>query len=161
MRRIIASLLLLSPLAAQAADVTDPTALRPVAQVALLPAPETIDPALSSFVEALWGRYWRSSDPQAFGQSALRVGRMDLNDDGQAELFLMIDAPDWESGQGYPMVIANWTKDGWNAIGWSWGDEDTVFLSDEVRDGWRSIRTGPQLLRWDQGVYAPTDLPKP
>lgn len=158
MRRLLACLLLLSPLAAHSAEIAD---MRPTAQVALLPAPDHDDPALLGFVGALWGRYFQTNDPQAFGRAALRVGRMDLNGDGQAELMVLIDAPDWESGQGYPLVVANWTKDGWNAIGWSWGDEDSLFVLDDVVDGWHSLTTGTQVLRWDHGVYGGIDLPKP
>lgn len=158
MRRLLACLLLLSPQLVHAAEPED---LRPTAQIALLPVSDHDDPALASFVNALWGRYFQTDDPQAFGRAALRLGRMDLNGDGQAELLILVDAPDWETGAGYPLVVANWTRDGWNPIGWSWGDEDRVFVVDEAVDGWHSLSTGTQLLRWDHGVYAVTDLPRP
>ncbi|MBR9973106.1 hypothetical protein [Magnetospirillum sulfuroxidans] len=141
--------LLLSPPAQAQEDLP-----RPVAQIALLPIGDDGRDDVIALVSAHWSPYFQTAHPQAFGREAIRAGRFDLDGDGQPELLLMLNKTGWEAQYGFPLVIANWTDKGWNAVGWSWGDEDTVFATDEIVDGWRSVDTGTQLLRWDRGLYS-------
>lgn len=147
------ALLCLSPLPALA-QAQPP---RPVAQVAMLPVAEQGRDDVVALVKAHWGPYFQTQHPQGFGREALRVGRFDLDGDGLAELLVLLDKPDWEAEHGFPLVVAVWTDKGWNAVGWAWGDQDTVFVTDEIRDGWRTIDTGTQFLYWDKGLYSRVD----
>ena len=130
---------------------------RPVGQVALLPLPDQGRDDVVALVKAHWLPYFQTQDPQGFGRESLRAGRFDLDGDSQAELLVLVNKPGWEAQQGFPLVVAAWTDRGWNAIGWSWGDEDTVFVTDEIRQGWRTIDTGTQFLYWDKGLYSRAD----
>lgn len=130
---------------------------RPVSQVPLLPLAEGPHDDVDALVQAFWQPYYNTGAEHAFGRANLRVGRIDLNGDGQAELVLMVDAPGWEAGQGNPFVVATWIKKRWVAVGWGWGDEDTLFATDEVIGGWRTIDSGSQILRWAGTEYQFTD----
>lgn len=130
---------------------------RPVGQIALLPLPDQGRDDVIGLVKTHWQPYFETQHPQAFGRESLRAGRFDLNGDGQAELLVMLAKDGWQAQQGFPLVVANWTAKGWNAVGWSWGDEDTVFATDEIRDHWRTIDTGTQYLYWDRGLYSRAD----
>lgn len=148
--RTLAALLLSLTIALPAAAQETP---RPVGQVPLLPLPAGDHPDLDALLQAHWRPYYNTQHDQGFGRDKVRAGRFDVDGDGRAELFLLIDQDSWEAPHGRPLVVANWTARGWNAIGWSWGDEDTVFVTAETIDGWRTIDTGTQLLRWSRGVY--------
>lgn len=147
-RLVLVFCLLIAALPAAAQEV-----LRPLGQVPMLPLPPGDHPEIVTLLRAHWEPYFNTGHPQAFGRDAVRVGRFDVDGDGRAELFVLIDHDAWEAQHGRPLVVANWTKKGWNAVGWSWGDEDTVFVTTERIDGWRTIDTGTQFLRWDRGVY--------
>ena len=139
---LLAAFLLLSPLSARAADAAI------VQQVGLLPPTPGPHPDLEALLTAFWPAYYNVTGPLGFTIDQIRVGRADLNDDGNEELFLMIDHPGWKADRGQPFVIATWGKNQWSAIGWSWGDEDTIFMLTETQKGWHSIDTGTQTLSW-------------
>lgn len=145
--------LIASPVLAQGQPPT------PVAQIALLPIGDDDRDDVIALVKTHWLPYFQTQHPQAFGRESVRTGRFDLDGDGQAELLVMVTKADWAAQQGQPLVVATWTNAGWNAIGWSWGDEDTVFATSEIVDGWRSVDTGTQVLRWDRGLYSRHDKP--
>jgi len=154
MRRLCANLLLALSLAAPAAAGAEP---RPVGQVPLLPMADGVHEDIDNLMQVYWKAHFNTDAEHAFGRDAVRVGRFDLNNDGRAELVLMVDAPGWRADQGNPFVVAQWIKRRWVGIGWGWGDEDTLFATDEVVGGWRSIDTGPQMLRWSGKEYSFSD----
>lgn len=156
MMRLLALLLLCltAALPAHAADVP-----RPISQVPLLPLPPGEHAELEALLRAHWGPYYNVKGEQGFGRDKVRAGRFDVDGDGRAELFVLIAQESWEGQDGRPLVVANWTARGWNAIGWSWGDEDTVFVTTETINGWRTIDTGTQLMRWGQGIYDRVEKP--
>lgn len=131
--------------------------VRPVAQVPLVPLGETMSDDVQAMVWAFWPTYFNSGGENTFGRQHLRVGRIDLDGDNRDELVLMIDAPGWEAAQGNPFVVAQWHKGRWLAVGWGWGDEDTLFTITEVQGGWRSIDAGQQVLRWTGKEYRAED----
>lgn len=151
---LLLALLLVAPLA-QAQDKE----LRPVAQIALLPLKPGPQDEVEALIRAYWKPYYQTQAPHAFGRDKVRAGRFDLDGDGQAELILLIDQEDWEAERGRPLVVAKWTDKGWLAVGWSWGDEDTVFVIDEAFLGWQTIDTGSQWLRWGGKEYQRVDKP--
>lgn len=154
MKRIAACLACLLVLAAPARATEG---ARLLAQVPLVPPGETLPEDLLAFLYALWPDYYNSVREGGFTRDNLRLGRIDLNGDGTSELVLMVDAPGWEAAPGNPFVVAQWRKGRWLAVGWGWGDEDTVFATDEIRDHWRTIDTGTQYLYWDRGLYSRAD----
>ncbi len=154
MRRSVLALLLC--LAAPALAEDGPT---PVGQVALLPLGDAVRPDIEALIQVHWKDYYRTGAEHAFDRDRIRVGRFDLNGDGRAELLLMIDQDDWEADLGRPLVVADWSVKGWKAVGWSWGDDETVFATDEIVGGWRTIDTGTQYLRWDGRIYQRVDKP--
>ncbi len=133
---------------------------RPLAQVALQPLPETETPDIEALLRANWRAYYNGSGDFAFFRDQVRAGRIDLNEDGQAELMILIDSPAWISDKGQPLLVARWTNHGWAVIGWSFGDSDGVFVTSQRSDGWASIETPSQWLRWNGSGYRPTDRPK-
>lgn len=145
---LIALTLLLSPPALAQEDQP-----RPVGQIALLPIGDSGRDDIVGLVKTHWRPYFQTQDPLAFDRDSVRAGRFDLDNDGRAELLVMITKTGWEAEHGFPLVVAAWTDKGWNAVGWSWGDEDTVFATDQVIDAWRSIDTGTQYLRWNRALY--------
>ncbi|MGE5476209.1 MAG: hypothetical protein ACM3Q1_06110 [Bacteroidales bacterium] len=150
MIRRIALLLAVLTLAAPARAQDD---VRPFAQVPLVPATEQLPDDVEAMVWAFWPSYYKSGGENTFGREHLRLGRIDLNGDDRAELVLMIDAPGWESAQGNPFVVAQWRKNRWVAVGWGWGDEDTVFATTETLGGWHSIDGGKVVMRWQGREY--------
>lgn len=154
MHRIIALLALLLFVAPAAAQESPP---RPVSQIALLPLPASGADDVAALLKAHWGQYFETGTDQGFGRDAVRIGYFDLNGDGKVELLVMVTRPDWATDAGQPIAVAAWTGAAWNAIGWSWGDEDTVFATDEIVARWRTIDTGSQWLRWDNGLYGRVD----
>lgn len=148
MRRLLPLLSLLFALPAAAFD-----APRPFAQVPMLPVSGALPEDVRTLVRAHWAPYFETADPAAFHTDTLRLGRFDLNGDGKAELFVMIAHPAWEAEHGKPLAVATWTRKGWVTVGWSWGDEDTLFATEEVQGGWRGLDTGTQLLRWSRFEY--------
>ena len=150
MTRIAALLLASLALAAPARAADDS---RPFAQVPLVPAADPVPADVDALVKAFWQPYYYGTDEHAFTRDNLRVGRIDLDGDERAELVLMIDARGWEAEHGNPFVVAQWRKGRWIAVGWGWGDEDTVFATTEVLGGWRSIDGGRALLRWTGKEY--------
>lgn len=154
MNRITALLLLLAVFATPAlAD--DET--RPVAQVPLLALADGPHDDIRALLDTYWQAYYQTGTEDSFNRDDLRVGRIDLNGDGREELVLMITAPAWEAEQGKPFVVAQWRAQKWAAIGWGWGDEDTVFATTEILGGWHSIDGGHMLLRWNGTAYQPED----
>src|SRR5512145_1956216 len=139
MKRIAAFLLATLALAAPAWAMDE---LHPFAQVPLVPAAETLPDDIASLAYALWPQYYNTGVENGFSRDNLRLRRIDLNDDRAAQLVLMVDAPGWEANPGNPFVVAQWRKNRWVAIGWGWGDEDTVFSTTEVQGGWHSIDGG-------------------
>lgn len=126
---------------------------RPVAQVPLLNLAPGDHPDLEAFLSTWWAKHYRTAASNAFGPDSVRIGRFDLDEDGEPELVLMIDNPKWDGAKGKPMVVAGWTGEKWFPLGWSWGDEDTVFVTTEMRDGWRTLDSGTFLLRWFADSY--------
>ena len=156
MKRITAFFLSLMTLAASARAMED---ARPVAQVPLVPLVESVPADIEAVLHTFWPHYYNSGGENGFGRENLRVGRIDLNGDTQPELVLMVDAPGWEAEQGFPMVVAQWRTGRWNAVGWGWGDEDTVFATTETLGGWRSIDGGKVVMRWQGREYRAEDKP--
>ena len=123
------------------------------AEIGILPPAPGSHPDLEDLLQRFWRDYYNVEGPQGFTMDNVRVGRADLNDDGNDELILMIDAPAWRAEGGKPFVIATWHKDGWYAIGWGWGDEDTIFTLTETNNGWHSLDTGTSIMRWTNQEY--------
>ena len=143
MRILLALLVLLfSPLSATAQDFG-----RLVAQVALQPLPEGETPDIDLLLRTQWKAYYNAGGTHGFFRDQVRAGRIDLNEDGQAELFILIDSPAWASAKGMPLLVAGWTSKGWTPIGWSYADSDSVFVTSESIDGWATILTPTQELQ--------------
>lgn len=153
----IAALLLASLVLATPARAFDD--VRPYAQVPLVPAGERLPEDVTDLLYAFWPNFYNSVGENAFGPSHVRLGRIDLNGDDRPELVLMVDAPGWEAEQGNPFVVAQWRKNRWVAVGWGWGDEDTVFTTTDVQGGWRSIDGGKVVMRWVGKEYRAEDKP--
>ena len=139
---LLAAFLLLSPLSARAAD---PVIAQ---QVGMLPPSPGPHPDLEALLSTFWPAYYNVSGPLGFTIDQVRVGRADLHDDGNEALLLMIDHPGWQADLGKPFMIATWSKPQWTAIGWGWGDEDSIFMLTETKKGWHSVETGTQTLSW-------------
>lgn len=144
--RILFALLALLPLSlshpAPAADFG-----RMVAQVALQPLPDEETPDIDQLLRGQWKAYYNAGGPHGFFRDQVRAGRIDLNEDGRAELFILIDSPAWASAKGQPLLVADWTPRGWTPIGWGFADSDGVFVSSERIDGWATILTPTQALQ--------------
>lgn len=147
MHRIALTLILILSAALPArADITY------FGQVPLLPPAEGEQPDIDALAAAAWPAYWRAAGEHGFMRSDLRLGRFDLDGDGSAELFLMIDSTAWANEHGKPLLVARWAK-GWLPVGWGWADEDRVFAAIEREQGWRSLDIGHHLMRWDGKQY--------
>jgi hypothetical protein len=120
---------------------------RMVAQVALQPLPDEETPDIDQLLRSQWKAYYNAGGSHGFFRDQVRAGRIDLNEDGQAELFILIDSPAWTSAKGQPLLVAGWTSRGWAPIGWSFADSDGVFVSSERIDGWATILTPTQALQ--------------
>lgn len=142
--RILFALLALLPLSlpVSAADFG-----RMVAQVALQPLPDEETPDIDLLLRSQWKAYYNGGGTYGFFRDQVRAGRIDLNEDGQAELFILIDSPAWASAKGQPLLVAGWTSRGWAPIGWSFAEPDTVFVTSERIDGWATILTPTQALQ--------------
>ncbi|HSV30057.1 MAG TPA: hypothetical protein VLL76_10880 [Candidatus Omnitrophota bacterium] len=159
MRKMIAALMLClaAALPAQAQEVVGY-----VGQVPMLKLPEGNHPDIEALASKLWKAYWRGAGEHGFGPADLRVGRFDLDADGIAELFLMIDRDEWLSDHGKPLVVASWHKKAWVPVGWSWSDEDAVFVTQDRKDGWFGLDTGKHLMAWNaKKGYLLTEKPAP
>jgi len=143
MRRI-ALLICLIALAAPADGAEAP----PLALVPMLPLAGEPGPDIEALVGAYWQSYWRASGFYGFGPANIRVGRWDLDGDGNDELIILVEQPDWQSTDGKPLLVATWENGRWKPVGWGWGDEDCVFVTSEVIDHWRTVDAGNYLLRW-------------
>ncbi|CAA7618608.1 conserved exported hypothetical protein [Candidatus Terasakiella magnetica] len=130
---------------------------RPMAQVALQPLPETPTPDIDALLKTHWRAYFNAGGTTGFFRDQVRAGRIDLNEDGKAELFILIDSPAWTSPKGLPMLVAQWTSKGWQPIGWSFGESDGVFVMSSRVEGWATIQTPSQWLRWNGTSYQPLD----
>jgi hypothetical protein len=117
-----------------------------MAQVALQPLPEGETPDIEQLLRQQWKAYYNGSGQFAFYRDQVRAGRIDLNEDGKAELFILIDSPAWTSPKGQPLLVATWGSRGWEPIGWSFADSDSVFVTSERVGGWASIATPTQVL---------------
>lgn len=143
MRTVFALIaLLLLPISAPAQDFG-----RLMAQVALQPLPESETPDIELLLRTQWKAYYNAGGPHGFFRDQVRAGRIDLNEDGQAELFILIDSPAWTSAKGQPLLVAGWTPKGWTAIGWSFADSDSVFVTSQRIDGWATVQTPTQALQ--------------
>jgi hypothetical protein len=143
MRILLALLaLLLLPLPATAQNFG-----RMLAQVALQPLPEAETPDIELLLRTQWKAYYNAGGSHGFFRDQVRAGRIDLDEDGQAELFILIDSPAWASAKGQPLLIAGWTPKGWTPIGWSFADSDSVFVTSERINGWATILTPPHALQ--------------
>ena len=146
---LLSLLLFVMPLAALAQ--TAPTLAQ---EVGILPPAPGPHPDLEALLQRFWRDYYTVDAPNGFTMDNVRVGRVDLNDDGVEELILMIDSPAWEVGLGKPFVIATWRNKTWVAVGWGWGDADTIFSMTETVKGWHSVDTGTTIMRWNGSEYA-------
>ncbi|OAN42981.1 hypothetical protein A6A04_09765 [Paramagnetospirillum marisnigri] len=133
---------------------------RLVAQVALQPLPEGETPDIDALLKTHWRAYYNGGGQFGFFRDQVRAGRIDLNEDGRTELFLLIDAPAWASAKGQPMVVAQWTSKGWAPIGWGFGEADGVFVTSSRLGGWATIETPSQWFRWNGASYQPLDRPQ-
>jgi len=127
------------------------------AQIPLLPLAEGVQRDIDDLAVALWGAYYHTGAEHAFARADLRAGRFDLNGDGQAELVLMVVAPGWEADQGHSYVVARWADRRWMPVGWGWSAEDSLFATTEVKDGWRTLMSNSQILRWNGREYQITE----
>jgi len=134
---------------------------QPMAEVALQPLPETGTPDIEAVLKAHWRAYYNAGGQYGFFRDQVRAGRIDLNEDGRAELFLLIDSPAWASDKGQPLMVAQWDGTGWDPIGWGFADPDGVFVTSGRVDGWATIETPSQWLRWNGTGYQALDKPKP
>lgn len=132
---------------------------RPIEQIAMLPLNDGVPSDIDKVVAGVWGPYYNTSDENAFTRDNLRAGRADLNDDGWAELVLMLDHVLWKDAPGKPYLIATWQQDSWRVVGWGWGDEDGLFVTEEVMGGWHSIDSGSQWVHWTGKAYLSDDKP--
>ncbi|MDA8231493.1 MAG: hypothetical protein M0006_09145 [Magnetospirillum sp.] len=150
MRRFILSVcvVLLAAVPAHAQEVP-----RWYAQVPLLPLAEGEHPDIEELLSAHWADYFRAGGELGFDLDQVRAGRVDLDGGDDGELVLMIDHPRWRADDGKPFVVAAWTGGRWVPVGWGWGEEDGVFVTTEVIDGWRTIDAGNFLMRWTAGGY--------
>ncbi|CAA7621864.1 conserved exported hypothetical protein [Magnetospirillum sp. LM-5] len=155
MRTPLAALILSLLATPSLADEVPP----PAAQIPMMTISAEQPWDVESALKTYWKDHYLAGGEHGFGLDKVRAGRFDLNGDGKAELVLMVDDPAWEAEHGRPFLVANWTRKGWNAIGWSWGDDETLFATTEIIGGWRTIDTGTQLLRWDGRVYQRVDKP--
>ena len=128
-----------------------------LAQVALQPLPESETPDIEALLKANWKAYYNAGGQYGFFRDQVRAGRIDLNEDGRAELFILIDSPAWNSDKGQPLLVAQWTKSGWAPIGWSFADSDSVFVTNGRVGGWATIETPNQWLRWNGAGYQALD----
>lgn len=127
----------------------------------LQPAPGP-HPDLDALLDQYWHKYWKADGPLGIGPDDIKVGRADLNDDDEAELFLMIDRPSWLGIDGKQFVIATWRDRKWVAIGWGWADEDSIWVTTEKVGGWRSVNAGNYIMRWEGSAYGRSPkTPKP
>jgi len=123
------------------------------ALVALQPLPEPTPADIDAVLKAQWPAYYRSTGDLGFGPDQVRAGRIDLDQDGRAELFLLLDSPDWVTDSGRPLMVARWTDKGWQPVGWSYAEAEDVYLTTERVGGWATIRTPAYQLRWTGKAY--------
>ncbi len=143
---ILALFFLVAPLPALAGSAIS-------AQVAVLPPSPGPHPDLEDILQRFWHDFFGVEGKLGFTLSQVRVGRVDLNDDDQAELILMIDHPGWKANAGKPFVIATWKDESWMAIGWGWGDEDGIWSMVETQRGWHNLDIGASTMRWNGTQY--------
>jgi hypothetical protein len=149
---LIAALLCVASLSAAAQDYG-----RPVAQVALQPLPETPTPDIEALLKTHWKAYYNSGGRDGFFRDQVRAGRIDLDENGVAELFVLIESSDWLTSRGFPMMVARWTDKGWTAIGGMYADPDTVFVTTDRVQGWATVETQSQWMRWNGIKYQTLD----
>jgi len=152
MTRRIALLFCLVVLAALPVQAGGPSP-RLVAMVPMLPLSPGPHPDIEDLLQRHWRDYFEGTGAHAFTLAEVRAGRIDLDGDGDDELVLMIDRADWQSDEGKPLVVATWTERHWLPVGWGWGDEDQIFVTDEVIDGWHTLDAGKFLMRWTPKGY--------
>ena len=131
-----------------------------VAQVALQPLPDSETPDIEALLKANWKAYYNGGSQFGFFRDQVRAGRIDLNEDGRAELFILIDSPAWTSDKGQPLLVAQWTAKGWTPVGWGFADSDSVFVTSGRVEGWATIETQSQWLRWNGAGYQALEKPK-
>ncbi|CCG42634.1 hypothetical protein [Magnetospirillum molischianum] len=123
------------------------------ALVALQPLPEPTPDDIDAVLKQQWPAYYRSTGELGFGPDQIRAGRIDLDQDGRAELFILLDSPDWATDSGGPLMVARWTGKAWAPVGWSYAEAEDVYLTAERSSGWSTIRTPAYWLRWDGKAY--------
>ncbi len=124
-----------------------------LAMVPLLPLADDAHPDIDDLLGRFWHGYYRVESEYGFGPADVRAGRFDLDGDGDAELVLLIDQPKWRGADGLPFVVATWRDHRWLPVGWGWGDDDGIFVTDEVVDGWRTLDAGAFWMRWTKDGY--------
>gem|GEM_PF-2923596 len=144
-----------------AASVSAPLAqplFQPEAMVGLQPLSDPPSPDLEALLKTQWPAYYRAGEA-GFSPAQVRVGRIDLNGDGSAELLVLLEAPDWRTLDGGPLLVARWKGQRWVPIGWAYAEAETVYVTAERLRGWASLETGAVWLRWDGQVYRPEPHP--
>jgi hypothetical protein len=131
---------------------------RPAAFVALQPLPATPPADIDSLLALLWKPYFQKPGDLGFDHDQIRAGRIDLDEDGQAELVLLLEAPAWQTESGGLLLVARWSETGWKPIGWAYGERDGVVVTTERLGGWATIETQSQLLRWNGKAYVTTNI---
>ncbi|MEO0036288.1 MAG: hypothetical protein RLZZ501_2311 [Pseudomonadota bacterium] len=127
--------------------------LQPLAQVGLQPLSDPPPADIDALLRAQWPGYYRGGGDPSFTPAQVRVGRIDLDGDGVAELLLLLEAPDWHGLDGGPLLVARWDGKAWRPVGWAYGDADGVYATAERLGGWASVDTGSFWLRWDGRAY--------
>jgi len=130
---------------------------QPAAMVPLLPLPATPTPDIDAVLAHHWAAYYHAPGELGFERAQVRVGRIDLDEDGVAELLLLLDAPAWAGDGGAPLLVARWAEGGWTAVGWAYADADGVWVTTERLGGWATIETPSQMLRWGGKAYVTTN----
>jgi hypothetical protein len=124
-----------------------------LAMVPLLPLTDGDHPDVDDLLSRFWHGYYREDSEFGFGPADVRVGRFDLDGDGDDELFVLIDKAKWRGTEGQPFVVATWRDHAWLPVGWGWADDDGIFVTDEVIDSWRTLDAGKFRMRWTADGY--------
>jgi len=132
--------------------------LQPEAMVALQPLPDPTPPDIDALLKTQWPAFYRAGD-QGFSPQQVRAGRIDLDGDGVAELLLLLEAPDWRTLDGGPLLVARWRDKAWRPVGWGYAEPETVYATAERLKGWFSLDLGTSWLRWDGEVYRAEEHP--
>ena len=123
-----------------------------LAQIPLLPLALGAHADVEDLLRLHWRDYFNMPGEFGFTMDEVRAGRIDLDDDGDAELVLMLDKPNWLTENGKPFLVATWVDHRWLPVGWGWGDDDNIFVTAETFHNWHALDAGKFIMRWtDQG----------